>query len=154
MKYRLLRAIGDRFWTFFPQKSDFEPKWEGTLIQVEFFNFLRHYRLFSNFFQFYSERIDFPKSNGISYIWTFRCIMRLFLDLFAPKSQISDKSLLIYIKSGLLSAKSDHFWTFFPNTVTFWTVWKNWLFWNYLGTLGRDLASSGHFDLFTELQTI
>ena len=118
MKYRLLRAIGDRFWTFFPQKSDFEPKWEGTLIQVEFFNFLRHYRLFSNFFQFYSERIDFPKSNGISYIWTFRCIMRLFLDLFAPKSQISDKSLLIYIKSGLLSAKSDHFWTFLPKTVT------------------------------------
>ena len=100
------------------------------MIQVEFFNFLRHYRLFSNFFQFYSEQIDFPKSNGISYIWTFKCIMRLFLDLFAPKSQISDKRLLIYIKSGLLSAKSDHFWTFLPNTVIFWTVWKN-----YFGTI-------------------
>ena len=35
--------------------------------------------------------------------------IKLFLDLFAPKSQISDKSLLIYNNSGLLSAKLDHF---------------------------------------------
>ena len=56
--------------------------------------------------------------------------MRLFTELFTPKSQIWDKSLLIYIKSGLWSAKSDHFWTFLPNTVIFWTVWKN-----YFGTI-------------------
>ena len=63
------------------------------MILVVFFNFSRDYWLCSYIIQFYSKQIEVPKRIKMVKYGLLSAISRLFLNLFTPKHQISDKSL-------------------------------------------------------------